>query len=276
VLDRVRSTDPSYRKAWLLHGVSEPRVEGGGAAQPAGAGGTSRREASLVTFEDGQGRLRVHALLPAEREVIVRGGPGFEFWTPGDERGGAWGSGQNWPLDPAEGGPVPGDPYLGRMWRTFWGQDFDRLAPSNRRSVVPGAWRMEVTPAVAARDDVFLNVLEIGDVGAPTLRIERVQGYGLAGAVVGGEGTVLFATGAEPTTEGEVTLPDVPSPFLLLAGLVPRARYDVQLTSGFAPGSPVWRLEAESNDAGVIQSPWDVKGARVRVRRLDPVERSPR
>ena len=26
VLDRVRATDPSYRKAWLLHGVSEPKV----------------------------------------------------------------------------------------------------------------------------------------------------------------------------------------------------------------------------------------------------------
>jgi heparin/heparan-sulfate lyase len=276
VLDRVRSTDPSYRKAWLLHGVSEPRVEDGGAPRPVGAGGTSRREASLVTFEDGQGRLRVHALLPAEREVVVRGGPGFEFWTPGDEHGGAWGSGQNWPLDPAEGGPLPADPYLDRMWRTFWGQDFGRLARSNRRAVVPGAWRMEVTPAVAARDDVFLNVLEIGDVGGPTLRIERALGYGLAGAVVEGEGAVIFATGAEPMTEGEITLPDVPSRFLLLAGLSPHARYDVQLTSGFAPGSPVWRIEAEANDAGVIQSAWDVKDARVRVRRLDPVERSAR
>jgi hypothetical protein len=29
--------------------------------------------------------------LPREREVIVRGGAGHEFWTPGDERGDAWG-----------------------------------------------------------------------------------------------------------------------------------------------------------------------------------------
>jgi hypothetical protein len=48
-----------------------------------------------------------------------------------------------------------------------------------------------------------------------------------------------------------VTLPDVPSRFLLLVGLAPGARYDVQLTSGFAPGSPVWRLQVEANDAGV-------------------------
>ena len=218
----------------------------------------------------------MHALLPLEREVIVRGGPGFEFWTPGDERGGAWGSGQNWPLDPPQGGPLPTDPYLNRMWRTFWGQDFGRLSPSNRRAVVPGAWRMEVTPAVAARDDVFLNVLEIGDVGTAALRIERVNGHGLAGALVAGEAAVIFATASERMTEGEITLPDVASRFLLLAGLVPGARYDMQLTSGFAPGSPVWRLQAEANDAGVIESPWDVKDARVRVRRLDPVERSAR
>ena len=276
VLDHVRSTEASYRKAWLLHGVAEPQVESGGTAESVGQGGMLHRDASVVTFEDGQGRLRVHALLPLEREVIVRGGPGFEFWTPGDEANGAWGTGKNWPLDPAAGGPLPADPYLNRMFRTFWGQDFDHLSPSNRRAVVPGAWRMEVTPATAARDDVFLNVLEIGDRGAPPLRIARVYGHGLAGAVVASEAAVLFAIGPDRMTEGEITLPDVASRFILIAGLVPNARYDLQLTSGFAPGSPVWSLQAEANDAGVIQSPWEVKDARLRVRRLDPVERSAR
>ena len=276
VLDRVRSTDPSYRKAWLLHGVSPPKVEGGSAAESVGAGGTLHRDASVVAFEEGGGRLRVHAILPAAREVIVRGGPGFEFWTPGDEYGGAWGSGKNWPLDPAAGGPLPEDPYLARMFRTFWGQDFDHLSPSNRRAVVPGGWRMETTPAAASREDVFLHVLEIGDAAAPPLRIERVSGHGLAGAVVAGEAAVLMATGSEPLREAEVTLPDVASRFVLVAGLAPRGRYDLQLTSGFAPGSPVWRLEAEANDAGVLQSPWDVKDARLRVRRLDGMERKAR
>ena len=133
---------------------------------------------------------------------------------------------------------------------------------------------MEVTPAVPARDDVFLHVLEIGDRGAPPLRIERVSGHGLAGAVVAGEAAVLMATGSAPPAEAEVTLPDVASRFVLVAGLVPGGHYDLQLTSGFAPGSPVWRLEAEANDAGVIQSPWDVKDARLRLRRFEPSERS--
>ena len=85
VLDRVRSTDPSYRKAWLLHGVSEPQVEASAAGASVGQGGTAYGDASVVTFEDGQGRLRVHSVLPLERDVVVRGGPGLEFWTPGDE-----------------------------------------------------------------------------------------------------------------------------------------------------------------------------------------------
>ncbi|HEV7498848.1 MAG TPA: heparinase II/III family protein, partial [Vicinamibacteria bacterium] len=81
VLDRVRSTDASFRKAWLLHGASEPMVEGGTAARSVGQGGTSYGEAAVVTFEDGQGRLRVHSVLPLARDVVTRGGAGWEFWT---------------------------------------------------------------------------------------------------------------------------------------------------------------------------------------------------
>src|SRR5206468_2456663 len=80
-------------------------------------------DATVITFQDGAGRLRVHPVLPVERELVARGGPGWEFWTPGDEFGDDWGSGKNWPLDPPEGGPLPADPYLKKMWTTFWGED---------------------------------------------------------------------------------------------------------------------------------------------------------
>jgi hypothetical protein len=270
VIDRVRSTDASYRKAWLLHGVSEPRVVAPATGADAGHGGTLYRNASLVTFEDGGGRLRVHSLLPRSREVIVRGGPGFEFWTPGDERGGAWGSGQNWPLEPPEGGPLPDDPYLKKMWKTFWGEDLGRLSPSNRRAVVPGAWRMEVSPAEPSRDDVFLSVLEIGDrdASAPR-RVLAVEGHGLVGAAVEGTSTVLFASGEGALGGGEATLPDLATRGLLIAGLEPRASYEVQVTSAFAPGAPVFRTEAEAGEASTLLLPWDgVKDARLRLRRM--------
>jgi hypothetical protein len=267
VLDRVRATDPSYRKTWLLHGVSEPKVEAKAAGAGDGHGGTSYRDASLVTFEDGQGRLRVHSLLPREREVIVRGGPGFEFWTPGDERGGAWGSGQNWPLDPPEGGPLPEDPYLRKMWTTFW-DGIERLSPSNRRAVVPGAWRMEVSPAPPRKEDVFVHVLEIGDRGvAESRRVSAIEGHGLTGAAIEGAAVVLFAEGR--VTDGEATLPDVETTSLLLCGLEPGAPYEVQVTSSFAPGAPAWRATAEAGEESTMLLPGkDVRDGRLRLRRL--------
>jgi len=266
VLDRVRSADPSYRKAWLLHGVGEPVVAAPAAGTNAGNGGTSYRAASLVTFEDGQGRLRVHSLLPREREVIVRGGPGLEFWTPGDDRGGPWGSGQSWPLDPPEGGPLPEDPYLLKMWRTFW-DGIDRLSPSNRRAVVPGAWRMEVSPLAPSKDDVFLNVLEIGDRdGTPARRVLAIEGHALDGAAIEGEAVVLFADG---DGSAEATLPDVRTRSLLLAGLEPGAPHEIQVTSSFAPGAPAWRASASAGDEGTLLLPWDgVRDGRLRLRRL--------
>jgi hypothetical protein len=232
-----------------------------------GNGGTSYRDASVVTFEDGGGRLRVHSLLPREREVIVRGGPGFEFWTPGDDRGGAWGSGQSWPLDPPEGGPLPGDPYLLKMWKTFW-DGIDRLSPSNRRAVVPGGWRMEVSPATPREEDIFLHVLEVGDRGAAgTRRVVAIEGHALAGTVVEGDATVLFAEGG--TANGEATLPDVATRSLLLAGLEPGTPYEIQVTSGLAPGAPVWRATAEAGDESTILLPWEgVRDGRLRLRRL--------
>jgi hypothetical protein len=265
VLDRVRAKDPAFRKAWLLHGVSEPKVVASAACASVGHGGTSHRDASVVTFEDGEGRLRVHSLLPREREVVVRGGPGFEFWTPGDEHGGAWGSGQNWPLEPPEGGHLPEDPYLLKMWKTFW-DGIDRLSPSNRRAVVPGAWRMEVSPVAPSKEDAFLHVLEIGDRDAtPARRVAGIEGSGLAGAAIEGEAVVLFAS----AVSGEATLPDVKTRTLLLAGLEPGSSYEVQVTSSFAPGAPVWRAEVEAGDESTVSLAWEaVRDGRLRLRRL--------
>ena len=267
VLDRVRAKEPSHRKAWLLHGVSEPTVVAPAAGAGVGNGGTGYRNASLVTFEDGEGRLRVHSLLPRERDVVVRGGPGFEFWTPGDDRGGAWGSGQNWPLDPPEGGPLPEDPYLLKMWRTFW-DGIERLSPSNRRAVVPGAWRMEVSPVAPSKEDVFLHVLEIADRDAKAARrVGAIEGHGLAGAAIDGEAVVLFAGRDEPDLEA--TLPDLATRSLLLAGLEPGASYEVQVTSSFAPGAPVWRATAEAGEESTMLLPWEgVRDGRLRLRRF--------
>ena len=147
-----------------------------------------------------------------------------------------------------------------------WGGDMARLSPSNRRAVVPGGWRIEVSPSQAATEDVFLHALEIGDKGAPEHRLEGIAGHGLSGAVVEGDAVVLFSTSAMAPREAEATLPDVQSRLVLIAGLEAGASYDLQLTSNFAPGSPLWRYTGAANDSGIIAVPWSQKDGRLRLR----------
>jgi len=277
VFDRVRTADPSFKKVWLLHGVGKPVVGATERGKDVGHGGTGYANASTFTYEDGGGRLRVHSLLPREREVVTRGGPGWEFWTPGDEFGGAWGSGKNWPLDPPAGGPLPTDPYLRKMWKTFWGDDFEKLLPSNTRAVVPAAWRVEVSPAKPAREDFFLHVLEIGDKGdARAPRVELVDGSGLVGALIEGGTVTLFATGEGVVTDGEATIPDVETANLLISGLKPHEKYELQMTGGRANwrgglfnGVPAGTFIATANESGVLYVPFKgQKDGRLRLRML--------
>jgi hypothetical protein len=277
VFDRVRTTDPTYKKVWLLHGVGKPVFGGSQKGRDVGHGGTAYSGANTFTYEDGDGRLRVHSLLPREREVVARGGPGWEFWTPGDEFGGAWGTGKNWPLDPPAGGPLPTDPYLHKMWKTFWGEDFEKLLPSNTRAVVPAAWRVEVSPTNPAKEDLFLHVFEIGDKNDPkSPRVELVDGSNFIGALVEGGTVVLFSTIDGAVTDGEVTIPDVATKVLLITGLKPNAKYELQMTGGRANwrgglfnGVPGGNFIGSANSSGVMYLPFQgEKDGRLRVRIL--------
>lgn len=267
IFDRVRSVDAQFKKAWLLHGVGEPEVKAFAAPRDVGHGGRAYANAPSFVIRNGGGVLRVHSLLPREREVVKRGGPDWEFWTPGDERGGAWGSGVNWPQDPPEGGPLPSDPYLRKMWKTFWGQDFERLLPSNSRAVVPAAWRVEVSPANPAKEDLFLHVCEIKDAGdsrAP--RVELLDGHHLVGAVVEGGTISLFAKDESFVTNGEVTIPNVAAKALLVSGLRPHAKYEMIFTQ---LGNGRWNYAGDANEKGVLYVPFaGQKDGRLRLRLL--------
>jgi len=108
--NRVRATDPSYRKAWLLHGVSEPRSRPrprGRAWEAAGRATATRRSSRSRTARAACASTPSCPRAAGNRAV---GGPGFEFWTPGDERGGAWARAEL-AARPAGRGPLPGDPY---------------------------------------------------------------------------------------------------------------------------------------------------------------------
>jgi hypothetical protein len=78
IFDQVEATDPSFRKAWLLHCVDEPSVNG-----------------DIVTITNGPfgsaqgrpGRLTCRTVLPEHPEITKVGGPGKECWVDG----------RNWP-----------------------------------------------------------------------------------------------------------------------------------------------------------------------------------
>jgi hypothetical protein len=273
VFDRVVSTNAAFRKAWLLHGVNEPAVSGEGHA--AAQGTTEFPNARTFRFNDATGELLVHSLLPRNRTVTRRGGPGYEFFTPGDDHGGDWGTGENWPLDPPGGGPLPKDPRLQHMWKVFYGEDFAELWKSNRKNVVPGAWRIEVSPATPAEEDLFLHVLEIGDHGTTgSRRVELLEGINFAGAAVEGGPAVLFSTAGAVITEGEATLPGIACDELLITSLQPKAIYDVnffgpEFGTSPRPGVSAGTLRPRSNDKGILRI--DIRSignARVRVARV--------
>ncbi len=237
VFDRVVSTRASFRKAWLLHGVNQPSID-----QDAGNGTAEAKEfknATTFRFREGSGELLVHSLLPQERVVTRRGGAGSEFYTPGDDHGGPWASGENWPLEPPSGGPLPTDPKLHHMWKTFWGDDFSKLEPSNRKNVVPGAWRIEVSPAIPAEEDFFLHVFEMGNIGATgKKRAELIDGVNFLGAAFEGGPFALFSTSDSAAQEWEASLPDLACDSLIASGLSPDTIYELSFTGPNVSSSP--------------------------------------
>jgi len=74
VYDHVVSSDPSFKKAWLLHSIEEPLVEGHQS--------TIRRTGSTA-FGKYNGQLVNSTLLPARATVEKVGGPGREFFVFG-------------------------------------------------------------------------------------------------------------------------------------------------------------------------------------------------
>ncbi|MHB9029222.1 MAG: hypothetical protein ACYC9O_10660, partial [Candidatus Latescibacterota bacterium] len=66
IFDRVTSTQPGYKKTWLLHTATEPRFEG-----------------AVFTADQEQGRLYAKTLLPEKFAMTKIGGPGKQFWIDG-------------------------------------------------------------------------------------------------------------------------------------------------------------------------------------------------
>jgi hypothetical protein len=194
--------------------------------------------------------------------VIRRGGPGHDFYAPGDDHGGPWGAGENWPLDPQEGGPLPQDPKIQSMWKTFWGDDFSKISPSNRKNAVPGAWRIEVSPSLPAEEDFFLHVFEMGNIGTTgKKRTELINGVNFLGAASEAGPFVLFTTSDSAAQGGEVSLPDLANDSLIASGLLPNSIYELSFTgpnvssspAAVLPGVLADMLRLRTNSRGVLR-----------------------
>jgi hypothetical protein len=149
------------------------------------------------------------------------------------------------------------------MWRKFYGDDIKSIERSNRRNVVPGSWRVEVSPAQPQLEDLFLHLFEIGDRGKTgRMTVELLQGSGVAGAAcaVTGEAGIaaLFPAQDAPLDFMEVTLPTFPCHTLWFAGLLVDRRYGLELAgsnlatgNAAAPGVPLRSAEIRANKQGI-------------------------
>jgi hypothetical protein len=125
------------------------------------------------------------------------------------------------------------------MWKLFWGQDFNKILSSNRKNVVPGSWRIEVSPALPSEEDFFLHVFEIGDKGATgKSRAELLDGVNLKGAAFERGPIALFSSAGSPVIRGEVSLLDLSCDSLIISSLHPDAVYELNFGGLNASSSP--------------------------------------
>jgi hypothetical protein len=88
IFDRVSTTDPDYRKDWLLHTAAEPLIQD-----------------RTIRADHGEGRMFCRNILPADARLTPVGGPGQEFWA----------ANTNWTI--AAGNLKPEELALMGQWR---------------------------------------------------------------------------------------------------------------------------------------------------------------
>lgn len=137
VFDRVIARRPEFKKAWNLHTVDVPRLEGHVYTTEnkthVRLSGNPPEHPGDVWYQY-SGKLYCETLLPESARVEFIGGAGKEFWV----------NGENYPAGI---------------------RDIDRV-------LEPGLGRIQVTPSVARKTDLFLHVLSPASVTDKTPRPE--------------------------------------------------------------------------------------------------------
>ena len=125
---------------------------------------TGTQKFAVSRTKDGDsGKLYCDVLLP-EADVTKVGGPGKEFWV----------FGENYPNAATT-----------------------RPDPCNER----GEWRVEVTPKAPAKEDCFLNVMQVMDNSVQPLSVQRIDAHKVVGALVA-DRLVMFSRSGQPLADG--------------------------------------------------------------------------
>lgn len=131
-------------------------------------------DGATVRADEGEGRLFCRTLLPASARLEKIGGPGKEFWS----------NGRSWDLN---------DSVLAQQ---------ERQRTKTGQGMLWGNWRLEVSPAEARTEDVFLHVLQVGDASLQAMvGTEAIAEAGLVGARItyaGQQIEVRFGTAGAP------------------------------------------------------------------------------
>ncbi|MCC7492896.1 MAG: heparinase II/III family protein [Fimbriimonadaceae bacterium] len=233
VHDRVITTNPAFRKTWLLHSIDRPATDGCLSWFDAAEGGDPAR----------RGRLYHEVLLPADATIQAVGGVAAqqEFWVADDGHG------------------QPHN-YREEFLAKFPTEALQEPAQRERGDLRElGGWRLEVSPGAARADDTFLNVLSVTDAGpaaravqarlVPTPVGEAVALRDLAGPAAT---LLLFWRAEEPLRDVDLDLAGCRR--ALLVGLPPGVKVGcgivgdrLQLRTG--PRPPAARL---TSDQGTI------------------------
>ena len=142
--------------------------------------GEPRVSEGVIEIENGDGRLACANVLPEARRYEKIGGPGNEFLVAGVHYavGPNATSGRKAPLSAGE---------------------------------IPGAWRVELSPAEAAEEDYFLNVMLTTDTASKTLPAVKILSNDAAKVVIsveggsGGAAEITFAKGDRPAASLKLT-----------------------------------------------------------------------
>ena len=202
VHDRVISTDPSFKKTYLLHSILKPRVSGDVAT------------ISLAALPNPMVGLHQETILPKVSKISVIGGRIFaqDYYVRDDGRGKPRNYSANVRYD-------------------------DRREQAQQELREGGKWRIEVSPHTPALDDTFLHAISVVDEPGQNSRatIQYVPSANFDGLVVtdadGQESTLVLLQREAGTIDETIDLAGT-NDFdkVLIVGLEWEANYSIART----------------------------------------------